>query len=208
MILELLQWREDALSSKVKKDNCWSEQSPAKSTVPFFGPPGIIQHLLQNVVWDTWIIEPYNPMTMCEHVPTNYPLVCKRLLQTAIKLEWLITESRPTCIYITNLGISLFYKLCTCNILIRNVITMMTMYINIGPSLNGGPDTWNCGQAWNIHKFIPTWFAFIEKVEQFNCRLGCLCLLVFLHFMGTGLWGQRSMHVILSVKWDSTWDKA
>ena len=24
------------LSSKVKKDKCWSEQSPKKSTVPFF----------------------------------------------------------------------------------------------------------------------------------------------------------------------------
>ena len=40
MILVLLWWRKDALSSKVKKDNCWSEQSPEKSTVstvPFSG---------------------------------------------------------------------------------------------------------------------------------------------------------------------------
>ena len=37
MILMLLIWGKDALSSKVKKDNCWSEQSPKKSTVPFFG---------------------------------------------------------------------------------------------------------------------------------------------------------------------------
>ena len=39
MILVLLQWGKDALSSQVKKDNCWSEQSPEKSivlTVPFF----------------------------------------------------------------------------------------------------------------------------------------------------------------------------
>ena len=28
MILVLLEWGKDALSSKVKKDNCWSEQSP------------------------------------------------------------------------------------------------------------------------------------------------------------------------------------
>ena len=35
MILVLL-WGKDALSSKVKEDNCWSEQSPEKSTIRVF----------------------------------------------------------------------------------------------------------------------------------------------------------------------------
>ena len=35
MILVLLQWGKEVLSSKVKKDNCWLEQIPKKSTVPF-----------------------------------------------------------------------------------------------------------------------------------------------------------------------------
>ena len=47
-------WGKDALSSKVKKDNCWSEQSPEKSTVPFLlGPPGIGFLLIDNA-WHSW----------------------------------------------------------------------------------------------------------------------------------------------------------
>ena len=37
MILVWLSWGKDALYSKVKKDKCWSEQSPKISIVPFFG---------------------------------------------------------------------------------------------------------------------------------------------------------------------------
>ena len=66
MILVLLQWGKDALSSLVKKDyNCWSEQSPKKSTVPCFGGHPVLHygaathlapwlkvvwHMLQNIV--------------------------------------------------------------------------------------------------------------------------------------------------------------
>ena len=55
MILVLLYWGKDALSSKVKKDYCWLEQSPEKSTVStvpvFCGPPGIEWEKAMRVGW-------------------------------------------------------------------------------------------------------------------------------------------------------------
>ena len=52
MILVLLWWGKDALSSKVKKDNCWSEQSPKKLTVPvFFAHPVYVFFLLLKAVF-------------------------------------------------------------------------------------------------------------------------------------------------------------
>ena len=60
MILVLL-WGKDALSRKVKKDNCWSEQSPEKltvSTVPFLGGHPVYKHKLHqgNLPFDFYMI--------------------------------------------------------------------------------------------------------------------------------------------------------
>ena len=52
MILVLLKWGKDALSSKVEKNNCWSEQSPKQSTVPgFLGHPVLYNMEKEKYVW-------------------------------------------------------------------------------------------------------------------------------------------------------------